>query len=110
LKPYASIFFAFSLLPRNVKIKVHKNALCIGVKLCASHKVFESRVLRKMLGVKREKVRGGCRKLCNEELHILRYSPNVTIQGGQVMVNDMGGACSLLGEKPKIHSLEKHTV
>jgi hypothetical protein len=38
--------------------------------------MFENRVLR-IFGPKRGEVRGGWRKLHNEELHNLYYSPNV---------------------------------
>jgi len=40
-------------------------------------RVLENRVLRRILGPKREKVAGGWRKLHNEELHNLYSSPNV---------------------------------
>jgi hypothetical protein len=36
--------------------------------------VFENRVLKRILGPKRDKVTGGCRKLHNEELHNLYSS------------------------------------
>jgi hypothetical protein len=39
--------------------------------------VFESRVLRRIFGPKRDKVIGGRRKLHNEELHNLYSSPNI---------------------------------
>jgi hypothetical protein len=39
--------------------------------------VFENRVLRRIFGSKRDEVTGGWRKLNNEELHGLYYSPNV---------------------------------
>jgi hypothetical protein len=39
--------------------------------------VFENRVLRRILGPKRDEVTGGWRKLHNEELHNLCYSPSV---------------------------------
>jgi len=32
-------------------------------------RIFGSRVLRRLLGPKREEVSGGWKKLCNEELH-----------------------------------------
>jgi hypothetical protein len=34
-------------------------------------RVFENRVLRRILGPKRDEMIGGWRKLCNEELHNL---------------------------------------
>jgi hypothetical protein len=39
--------------------------------------VFENRALRRILGPKRDEVTGGWRKLHNEELHKLYFSPNV---------------------------------
>jgi hypothetical protein len=39
--------------------------------------VFENRVLRKILGPKRKEVGGGWRKLHNEELEKLHFSPNI---------------------------------
>jgi hypothetical protein len=39
--------------------------------------VFESRVLRRIFGRKRDEVIGGWRKLHNEELHNLYSSPSI---------------------------------
>jgi hypothetical protein len=39
--------------------------------------VFENRVLRRIFGSKRDGVRGGLRKLLNEELNNLYSSPNI---------------------------------
>jgi hypothetical protein len=39
-------------------------------------KVFENRVLRRILGPKRDEVTGDWRELHNEELHNLYSSPN----------------------------------
>jgi hypothetical protein len=39
--------------------------------------VFENRVLRRIFGPKRDEVRGGWRKLHNEELHGLYSSPSI---------------------------------
>jgi hypothetical protein len=39
--------------------------------------MFENRVLRRISGPKREKVRGGWRKLHNEEFHNMCSSPNI---------------------------------
>jgi hypothetical protein len=38
-------------------------------------RVFENRVLRRIFGPKRDEVTGGWRKLHNEELHNLYFSP-----------------------------------
>jgi hypothetical protein len=43
-----------------------------------SQRVFENRVLRRIFGPKRVAVRGGWRKLRNEELHNLHSSPSIT--------------------------------
>jgi len=40
-------------------------------------RVFESRVLRRILGPKRDEVTGEWRKLCSEELNDLYSSPNI---------------------------------
>jgi hypothetical protein len=40
-------------------------------------RVFENRVLRRICGPKRDEVMGGWRKLHNEELHNLYYSPSI---------------------------------
>jgi hypothetical protein len=40
-------------------------------------RVFENRVLRRIFKAKRDEVTGGWRKLHNEELHNLYFSPNV---------------------------------
>jgi hypothetical protein len=39
--------------------------------------VFEKRVLRRIFGPKRDEVTGGWRKLHNDELHNLYYSPSI---------------------------------
>jgi hypothetical protein len=39
-------------------------------------RVFENRVLRRIFGLKRDKMTGGWRKLHNEELHNLYSSPS----------------------------------
>jgi hypothetical protein len=40
-------------------------------------RVFENRVLRRIFGLKREKVTGGWRKRDNEEIHNLYSSPSI---------------------------------
>jgi hypothetical protein len=40
--------------------------------------VFEKRVLRRIFGPKRDEVTAEWRKLHNEELHDLYFSPNIT--------------------------------
>jgi hypothetical protein len=41
-------------------------------------RVFENRVLRRILGPKRDDIRGGWRQLDNEELHNVYPLPNIT--------------------------------
>jgi hypothetical protein len=41
--------------------------------------VFENRALRRIFGPKRDEVTGGWRKLHNEELHNLYFTPNIII-------------------------------
>jgi hypothetical protein len=43
--------------------------------------VYENRVLRRIFGPKRDKVTGGSRKLHNEELHNLYFSPSINRMG-----------------------------
>ena len=40
-------------------------------------RVFENRVLRRIFGVERDGVTGEWRKLHNEELNVLYFSPNI---------------------------------
>jgi hypothetical protein len=40
-------------------------------------KIFEKRVLRRIFGPKRDEIIGGWRKLHNEELRNLYFSPNI---------------------------------
>jgi hypothetical protein len=76
------------LLFRNVKIKIYKTIILPVVLYgCATWsltlreehrlRVFENRVLRRILGPKREEVTGVWRKLHNEELHGLYSSPSI---------------------------------
>jgi hypothetical protein len=77
------------LLSKNLKIKIYKNVILLVVlyecKTC-SHttgehrlRVFENRVLRRMFPFKKDEVTGGWRKLYNEELHELFFSPNIVM-------------------------------
>jgi hypothetical protein len=50
----------------------------LDIKERAATKVFESRVLRRIFGTKRDKMIGGLRKCQNEELYNLYSSPNIT--------------------------------
>jgi len=77
-----------SLLSKNFKIKIYRNIIlplvlygCETWSLTLWEermlRVFESRVLRRIFGLKRDKVTGEWRKLHNEELNDLYCSPNI---------------------------------
>jgi hypothetical protein len=79
------------LLSRNVKVKTYKTIILPVVlygcetwslTLREEHglSVFENRVLRRILGPKRDEVTGEWRKLHNEELHNLYSSPDIIRQ------------------------------
>jgi hypothetical protein len=55
--------------------------------------VFENRVLRGIFGQKRDEVIGGWRKLHNEELHKLSFSPSI-IKMIKSRRMRLAGACS----------------
>jgi hypothetical protein len=62
--------------------------------------VFENRVLRRIFGLKRDKVTGEWRKLHNEELNM--YS-SPTIVWVIKIDNQMGEACSMCGEERVVY-------
>jgi hypothetical protein len=70
------------LLSNNVKIKIYKTIILplvlYGCEACLTQRmaVFEYMLMR-MFGSKREEVTGGWRKLHNEELHNLYFSPDI---------------------------------
>jgi hypothetical protein len=80
--------FSSQLLSKNVKIRIYKTIILPVVlygceawflTLREEHRlrVFENRVLRRIIGPKRDEVVGGWRKLHNEELHNLYCSPSI---------------------------------
>ena len=77
-----------SLLSKNLKIKIYRTiVLPVVLYGCETWslklreerrvKVFENRMLRRIFGPKRDEVMGEWRKLHNEELNDLYYSPNI---------------------------------
>jgi hypothetical protein len=79
------------LLSRNVKVKTYKTIIlpvvlygceAWSLTLREEHRlmVFESKVLRRIFGPKRDEVTGEWRKLHSEELYILYFSPNIIRQ------------------------------
>jgi hypothetical protein len=61
-------------------------------------RVFENRVLQRIVGPKRDEVTGGWRKLHNEELHGLYSSPSIIkVIKARRMTDEMGRACGTHG-------------
>jgi hypothetical protein len=74
------------LLSKNIKIRIEKSKILPVVlygcetwslTLRVEHRVFKNRVLRRILGPKRDEVIRGWRKLYNEELHNLYSLPDI---------------------------------
>jgi hypothetical protein len=76
------------LLSKNLKIGIYKTIILLVVlygcetwslTLREEHRlrVFENKVLRRIFAPKKDEVTGGWRKLRNEELHDLYFSPSI---------------------------------
>jgi hypothetical protein len=76
------------LLRENIEIRIYKiiilpvglygcATLCLTLKEEHRLKVFEKRVLRKVFGATRDEVAEGWRKLHNEEVRELYFSPSI---------------------------------
>jgi len=85
---FVAEYFVFNLLYKNVKINIHGTVILPSVLYgCETWSltlretcrliVFENRVLRKIFGAERDKVRGEWRNLHNEDLNDLYCSPNI---------------------------------
>ena len=77
-----------SSLSKNLKIKIYRTIIlpvvlygCETWSLTLREerrlRVFENRVLRRIFGPKRDKVTREWRKLCNEEVNVLYFSPTI---------------------------------
>jgi hypothetical protein len=84
--PFSANLFVFCLLSKNIKIRIYNTKILPVVlygcgtwslTLREEHRlrVFENRVLKRIYGPKRDEVTGDWRKLHNEELHNLYYTP-----------------------------------
>jgi hypothetical protein len=87
---------SFHLISKNLKFKIYKTVIlpvvlygCETWSLTLREerrlRIFDNRVLRRIFGPKREES-GSWRKLHNDELHNLYYSPNIK-------ENEVGGTC-----------------
>jgi hypothetical protein len=88
LREFGADSFVFSLLSKNLKIKIYRTIILPVVmyvfetcSLTLREKrrlwVFDNMMLRRIFGPKRVEVRGEGRKLHNEELNVLYSSPNI---------------------------------
>ena len=92
-----SFVFQFSI--QSIKIKIYRviilPVVLYGCETCSLTlreerrlRVFENRVLRRIFAPKRFELTGEWRKLYNEELYDLKYSPNIV----RVIISRMGRA------------------
>jgi hypothetical protein len=65
-------------------------------------KVFQNREFRRTFGPKRDKVKGECRKVYNEELHDLYSSPN-TVQVIESRRMRWTGHVARMGRERRVH-------
>jgi hypothetical protein len=65
-------------------------------------KIFGNRVLRRIVGPRRDEVIEEWRKLHNEELNDLYSLPNI-FRVIEIEKNEMGGACNAYGERRGVY-------
>ena len=72
-------------------------------------RMFENRVLIRIFGLNRDEVTGEWKKLHNEELNDLYYSPSI-VRVLKSRRNEMGGGCNRYGrEERRIQSFSGQT-
>ena len=103
------------LLSKSVKIKIHRTIILLLVlhgcetwsltlrKECRL-RVFESRVLRRISGPKRDEVTGQWRRLHNKELYALYSSPDIILVIKSKRLRWAGHVASVWGGRGKMHT------
>jgi len=85
---FGAEYSPFSFISKNIKITIYRTIILFGVlDGCETWsltlreerrlRVFENRVVRRIFGPKRDEVTGEWRRLHNEELNYLYFSPNI---------------------------------
>jgi hypothetical protein len=109
---FCSTLFVTPLLSRNVKVKIYKTIILpvvlygcetwsVTLREERRLRVFENRVLRRIIGPKREEVTGEWRKLHNENFIICTH-PQISLgKSSQVKANEVGAACGTHGRGEK---------
>jgi len=103
------------LLSKNLKIKMYRTtSLPVVLYGCETWsltlreerrlKMFESRVLRRIFGYKGDEVTREWRKLCNEELHDLYYSP-INFRGIKSRRMKCMGHVACMGERRGLYRI-----
>jgi hypothetical protein len=96
-----------SLLSKTFKIKIYRTIILrvvlygcetwtLTLREGRRLRMFENRVLRRVIGPKRDEVRGELRKLHKEELRDLYSLPNIVLVV-KIEKNEVGGACGAYG-------------
>ena len=78
----------YILLSKNIKIKIYRTIILpvvlygcetwsLTMREQCRVRVLENRVLRRIFGCRRDKIKGGCRKSFNKELNDLYCSPHI---------------------------------